>query len=80
MLKKLYLHPNRMLQNKNACNFSQPPRVFFPLAFGILLHHQVGLFELFMASSFKPGDSVCVHVDKNSWAKTKQVRETQTCA
>ena len=67
---------SRNIWKKHLSHFRQLPKVIFPLAFGILIHHQVGLFELFMASSFKPGDSVCVHVDKNAWPNTKKVRET----
>lgn len=35
----------------------------FPLAFGITTYHQVGILELFLASSFHPLDSYCIHVD-----------------
>ena len=53
----------------------KPPEIDLPLAFGILVHRQVGLFELFMASSYKPGDSVCVHVDTKSEPEVKQVKK-----
>ena len=49
----------------------------FPVAFAVSLHHQVGILEQFMASTFRPADSVCVHVDAKAsetvWQAAKAV-------
>ena len=34
--------------------------------------YQVAIFEMFMATSFRPEDSICVHVDKKAEPKILQ--------
>ncbi|XP_059088206.1 beta-1,3-galactosyl-O-glycosyl-glycoprotein beta-1,6-N-acetylglucosaminyltransferase 4-like [Tigriopus californicus] len=56
------------------CRFpNRDPNSFqdFPLAFGISTYHQVGILELFLASSFHPLDSYCIHVDAKAKDKVK---------
>jgi hypothetical protein len=33
------------------------------LAFSHMVHHDVGIFEMFLASSYHPSNSHCVYVD-----------------
>jgi len=49
----------------------------FPLAWAISAYHQIGILEMFLASSFRPNDPICVHVDAKSsdtsWTAAKQL-------
>ncbi|XP_059097770.1 beta-1,3-galactosyl-O-glycosyl-glycoprotein beta-1,6-N-acetylglucosaminyltransferase 4-like [Tigriopus californicus] len=52
----------------------------FPLAFAISAHFQVGILELFLATSFDPLDSYCIHVDAKADEKvTKAVDQMVKC-
>ncbi len=44
----------------------------FPLAFAISIHEQVGIFEAFLASSFRISDSYCIHVDSKAESEVKE--------
>ena len=46
----------------------------FPIAFLFLAHHQPAVFEMFMASSYRPGDAVCVHIDRKTSKEDAEVR------
>jgi hypothetical protein len=37
-----------------------------PLAFAILIHSQIGLFEALLASLFRPQNSYCIYVDQKT--------------
>ena len=37
-----------------------------PLAFAILIHSQIGLFEALLASLFRPQNSYCIYLDKKT--------------
>eukprot|EP00094_Tigriopus_californicus_P014087 TCALIF_13643-PA protein Name:"Similar to GCNT2 N-acetyllactosaminide beta-1,6-N-acetylglucosaminyl-transferase, isoform B (Homo sapiens)" AED:0.12 eAED:0.20 QI:79/0/0/0.66/1/1/3/0/349 len=52
----------------------------FPLAFAISAHFQVGILELFFATSFDPQDSYCIHLDAKADEKvTKAVNQMVKC-
>jgi hypothetical protein len=37
-----------------------------PLAFAILIHSQIGLFEALLALLFRPQNSYCIYVDQKT--------------
>ena len=45
----------------------------FPLAFSHLVHHEIGVFEAFLAMYFRPTDMHCIYIDKKA---TDKVRKT----
>jgi len=49
----------------------------FPLAWAFSAYHQIGILEMFLASSFRPNDPICIHVDAKSsdisWMAAKQL-------
>ena len=51
-----------------------------PLAFSHTLHQQPGILEVFLALTFRPGDSHCIHIDpKSSDATTKAMESIISC-
>jgi len=38
-------------------------QVSFPLAFSHLLHQDIGIFEVFMATAYQPKNSHCIYID-----------------
>ena len=46
----------------------------FPLAFNFAVHKDPAVFEMFMASTFRPGDAVCVHIDLKADSDVVRVR------
>ena len=41
----------------------------FPLAFSHLVHHEIGVFEAFLAVNFRPSDRHCIYIDKKAESK-----------
>ena len=41
----------------------QHEEIAFPLAFVHLIHSEVGIFEMFLAVMYRPGDFHCVQID-----------------
>ena len=65
------------LNRVDAVAFDRGPSAFersFPLAFALLAHSQPAIFEMFMASTFRPGDAVCVHIDLKADSDVVRVR------
>ena len=51
-----------------------------PLAFSHSIHQQAGILEVFLALTFRPGDSHCFHIDpKASDATTKAMESIISC-
>jgi hypothetical protein len=47
----------------------------YPLAFSHVMHHQPGILEMFLAMTFRPTDSHCIHIDVSTNEKTRDVIE-----
>ena len=43
-----------------------------PLAFSHLVHHDAGIFEVFMATAYHPKNSHCIYLDAKADEKVKQ--------
>ena len=51
-----------------------------PLAFSHTIHQQPGILEVFLALTFRPGDSHCIHIDpKSSDTTTKAMESIISC-
>ena len=51
-----------------------------PLAFSHTIHQQPGILEVFLALTFRPGDSHCFHIDpKSSDTTTKAMESIISC-
>lgn len=49
-----------------------------PIAFSHAIHENVGIFELYMTTHYRPVDSHCVHVDKRAPQNVKDAVEGTT--
>ena len=43
-----------------------------PLAFSHLVHHDAGIFEVFMATAYHPKNSHCIYLDAKADEKVEQ--------